>query len=301
MTRGYPLCALGGKTMETARGSTITRFDRIALALLFTVVGLLIIVVFSPWHPQLDRVPDYVGRVALCAGLGIAARAVRRSARYSRYGEVAIGLFILALTVTLDRILSIYLVDFLGVTDEVPSGWAIPKLHEALIVFGAIILFTRLTGGSLGSIYLQRGRQKLGLIIGLIAFAVGAAGGIPTAGLLFNAPDLTMARVLPWVPWLLIYVLANGALEELMFRGLFLKKLRPFFGAFGANLLIAVVFTLLHKGAFYTSDEYLFLAITFPLALVWGYLMQKTDAAWASILFHAGFDIPIMLGIFANL
>jgi membrane protease YdiL (CAAX protease family) len=287
--------------MERTRLSSGGWFERVALGLLFTAIGLLIIVVFSPWHPQLARVSDYIGRIVLCACLGIAAWAVRRSARLARFGEVATGLFILALTVTLDRILSIYLVDYLGVSDEAISGWAIPKAQEALIVFGAVILFTRLTGGSLGSIYLQRGRLKLGLIIGLIAFAVGAAGGIPTAGLLFNAPDLTMARVLPWVPWLLIYVLANGALEELMFRGLFLRKLRPFFGAFGANLLIAIVFTLLHKGAFYTTEEYLFLAITFPLALAWGYLMQRTDAAWASILFHAGFDIPIMLGIFANL
>jgi hypothetical protein len=29
--------------------------------------------------------------------------------------------------------------------------------------------------------------------------------------------------------------------------------------------------------------------------------MQKTDAVWASILFHAGTDIPIFLGIFSAL
>jgi membrane protease YdiL (CAAX protease family) len=51
----------------------------------------------------------------------------------------------------------------------------------------------------------------------------------------------------------------------------------------------------------YTADQYLFLAILFPLALAWGYIMQKTDSLWGSILFHAGMDIPIMLGIFSNL
>jgi len=45
----------------------------------------------------------------------------------------------------------------------------------------------------------------------------------------------------------------------------------------------------------------IFLAVLVPLALAWGYLMQKTDSIWASILFHAGMDIPIMLGIFSNL
>ncbi|MFO7695889.1 MAG: CPBP family intramembrane glutamic endopeptidase [Anaerolineae bacterium] len=287
--------------MERERLSTGGRVERVVLALAFTAIGLLIIVVFSPWHPQLDRIPDYVGRIALCVVLGLTAQVMRRSERHARYGALAFGLFTLALAVTLDRILSIYLLDFLGVSDAAPSGWAILKAHEMLVVFVVIILCTRLYGEGLGAIYLQRGRLRLGLLIGGVAFAVGAAGAIPTAGLLFNAPGLTVARVLPWLPWLLTYVLANGALEELMFRGLFLQKLRPFFGAFGANLLIAIVFTLLHTGAFYTSEEYIFLALTFPLALVWGYLMQKTDAAWASILFHAGFDIPIMLGIFANL
>jgi membrane protease YdiL (CAAX protease family) len=99
----------------------------------------------------------------------------------------------------------------------------------------------------------------------------------------------------------LIFVLANGTLEELLFRGLFLRKLEPFVGKFLSNLLTALVFTVLHRGAFYTSDEAIFLAVTFPLALVWGYVMQKTDGIWGSILFHAGMDIPIILGIFWGL
>ena len=89
--------------------------------------------------------------------------------------------------------------------------------------------------------------------------------------------------------------------EELMFRGLFLRKLEPFLGRFLSNLMIAVVFTLIHQGATYTSSQLMFLAVTFPLALLLGYLAQKTDALWASILLHAGMDIPIMLGIFSNL
>ncbi len=29
--------------------------------------------------------------------------------------------------------------------------------------------------------------------------------------------------------------------------------------------------------------------------------MQKTDSIWGSVLFHAGMDIPVMVGIFSNL
>jgi len=118
---------------------------------------------------------------------------------------------------------------------------------------------------------------------------------------MFNAKDLALARIQPWIPWILIYVLANAAMEEILFRGLFLRKLQPFLGKFFSNFLIAFVFTFLHGTVNYAADQFIFAVIVFPLALLWGYLMQKTEGVWGSILFHAGMDIPIMLGIFSNL
>jgi membrane protease YdiL (CAAX protease family) len=140
----------------------------------------------------------------------------------------------------------------------------------------------------------------LGLIIGLIAFFIFVIGAIPMASL-FNARDLGLARVIPLIPWILMYVLANGSMEELLFRGLFLRKLQPLLGSFLSIFVIAFIFTGLHSWVSYTADQRLFLAVTFPLALALGYIMQKTDSIWGSILFHAGMDIPIMLGIFSGL
>ena len=68
-------------------------------------------------------------------------------------------------------------------------------------------------------------------------------------------------------------------------------------GVFASNLLMAIVFTLMHTGVEYTSDALLFLAILLPLALAWGSIMQKTDSLWGSVLFHAGTDIPVIIGI----
>ena len=191
--------------------------------------------------------------------------------------------------------------DSLGIHGDTPVSFTLLKLNESAVVVCSVILFTRMSGGRLGSIYVQKGNLRLGLIIGLIALFIAAAGSIPMATLLFNYQDLTLARIIPWIPWLLIIVLANATQEEILFRGLFLRKLQPFFGKFLSNLLIVFVFTLLHKGITYTSNDILFLVILFPLGLAWGYIMQKTDGVWGSILFHAGTDIPIFLGIFSNL
>jgi membrane protease YdiL (CAAX protease family) len=119
--------------------------------------------------------------------------------------------------------------------------------------------------------------------------------------LLFGAQDLQIQEVLLWTPWILIFVAGNAFNEELLFRGLFMQKYSPFVGRFCSNLVIAVPFALHHTGVAYAADTMIFLAILVPLALLWGYLMQKTGSLWGSVLFHAGTDIPIVLGVFSTL
>ena len=275
--------------------------ERIFLAILFAAIGLLIMVVFSPWHPLLDRVNDYLGRIALISILLIALWVFRSKKHYINHRQILIGLFIMAVAVSLDWVFGLYLIDSLSIKDNTPAGFALLKLNECMVIVCVIVIFTRLSGSSLGSIYIQKGNLKLGLIIGLGTFLLAAAGSIPMANSLFKGQALEFSRIIPWIPWILIFVLANATMEEILFRGLFLRKLEPFYGKFISNFLIAVVFTGLHLFASYTSDQYLFIAILFPLALAWGYIMQKTDGVWGSILFHAGMDIPIILGIFSTL
>jgi membrane protease YdiL (CAAX protease family) len=40
--------------------------------------------------------------------------------------------------------------------------------------------------------------------------------------------------------------------------------------------------------------------MAFAFGLIAGYLMQNTDAIWASALFHAGADTLIVIGMFAG-
>jgi membrane protease YdiL (CAAX protease family) len=286
--------------MKNSQVSKQEWMERIVLGVVFMALGSLIMMVFNPWELQLSRMNDYLGRIGLIVFLVAVFALVQRSAHFGKYSAIIYGLLILTIAFSLDRILGIYLIEYLGVTDHTPAGWAIPKLQECIVVVGVVILFTRMAGNSLGSIYIQKGNLRLGLTIGLLTFSLAAAGSIPMATL-FQAQNLSIERIIPWIPWVLIFVLANASMEEILFRGLFLRKLDPFFGKWIPNLMIAIVFTLMHRLANYTSDQVIFLAVLFPLALAWGYLMQKTDAVWASILFHAGMDIPIILGIFSNL
>jgi len=275
--------------------------ERAALALVFVIFGSLIYLVFSPLRPLLDGVGDYLGRIGLIAMLLVAVLLVNRSDRTKKYGQVLLGLLIMAIAVSLDWILAVYLLEHLGINSNTPTGIALIKLNEFFVVVSIVIPLTLLSGGTLGSIYIQKGNLKQGLFVGGAAFCLAAAGSTWMAGSLFKGQNLTLDRIVGWLPWVLIFVLANAAQEELMFRGLFLRKLQPFFGKFLSNALVVFVFTLVHQGVNYTSNELSFLAIVTLLAFAWGYLTQKTDSIWGSILFHAGMDIPVILGIFSNL
>jgi membrane protease YdiL (CAAX protease family) len=274
--------------------------ENIFLGLLFIGMGALIIITFSALRPTLEPVQDYLGRIGLIVLLFVATWLVRKSPRFEKYGQVLVGLLILAAVVSLDWVFSVYVMDKLGLTGRTPMSFALIKLNECVVVVVSVILLTRLAGGSLGSIYIQKGNLKQGLTIGLISFLVCVAGSVPMALLMFKSGDLGLVRILPWIPWLLLACLANGAQEELLFRGLFLGKLQPFFGKFMSSFLIAFVFTFLHKSVGYTLNDFAFLLVLVPLALAWGYITQKTDSLWGSILFHAGTDIPVFLSIFSR-
>jgi membrane protease YdiL (CAAX protease family) len=139
------------------------------------------------------------------------------------------------------------------------------------------------------------------LRIRIAAFILFAAGSIPISELFFGGRDLQVGRVLTWATWILIFVVGNAFNEEILFRGLFLKKYSPFLGRFLSNLVIAIPFALHHAGVSYSPGTLMFLAILLPLALAWGFVTQKTDSLWGSILFHAGTDIPVVLSLFSTL
>lgn len=287
--------------MENHHVSLKELWERTILAALFMAFGMLIYIIFSPLRPMLKSTADYLGRIGLTAGLLMIVWLAGRNEHLRPYRSLVLGLLIMSVATSLDWVFANYLLEHIRLNTQTPSGMALMKLNEFFIVATTIITLTLLTGGRLGSIYIQKGNLKEGLLVGGIAFCLAAAASPWMAEYLFKGQNLTSERIIIWLPWVLIFALANAAQEELLFRGLFLGKLEPFFGKFISNALIVFVFTLVHQGVNYTSDQLGFLAVLALLAFAWGYLMQKTDSIWGSVLFHAGMDIPVILGILSNL
>lgn len=218
--------------------------------------------------------------------------------KFKSYWQILFAFFIAALALFID-----FLVNFPAST---PSGFLIDMLVSASIIATVIIILTKASRNSLGSIFLKRGNLKLGVTIGLIGFFIFAIAAIPVAQFMFNGQNLSLDRVVAWLPWILPIVILNGIREELLYRGLFLKKFQTKLGPRASNVLQAIVFSLSHSVAgvglnSYTPFIWALVIFTLVLGLAWGYIMQRTDSVIGSVLFHAGTDIPVFIGIFSNL
>lgn len=264
------------------------------------VVGLVLEAMVFAILPLSARLP--INRLLyLHAGLTVlllvAALLLRRSEGGRKFWQVFYVLFVAGVAILLSTLFSERLLDVFGFASGSPSWIAFAKLSESLWRVIPILVLMMVIGADRSSLYLSRGKLGLGLAVGVAAF-VGFAGlaFIPLAkqaGMLNKLLSLT--------PWILIFVLANGFMEELLYRGLFLKRFEPFLGKGLSNLLTASVFTLSHVQVTYMADVFKFLLVVFPLALIWGYLMQKTDSLWGSVLFHAGADCMIIFAIYASM
>lgn len=246
--------------------------------------------------------------LGLSALLLLLAILAKRSQNLNKYWEIPFAFFVFTIAgFASDAMISPLQSAFLQyVVHEAPTannplatsvvGTVLAQLFGTLCLVVPIILLTRASGSDLKSIFLAKPRNRWTIIVGLgvfLLFFLATASGrtrnfIPTN-------NITPARFLALTPALLILVLCNGLREELWFRGLFLNKYGKFLGPFASNVLTAIIFTSFHVQVQYSSSLPLFLAIALVQALVLGYLMQKSGSLLASVIFHAGSDIPIFL------
>ena len=116
---------------------------------------------------------------------------------------------------------------------------------------------------------------------------------MPRRGL---SPGATLGRpgeqLVARLPWALLFSLTNGLMEELWFRGLFLRRFADLVGAGGAIVVTALVFTVSHAASSYMNpaEAVMFQIILLPMALLFGFLMHRTDNVWGAALYHAGSD-----------
>ena len=231
---------------------------------------------------------------------------VRKREPMGKFWRVAFALAIFTIAMSLANELGRALGELILPPSNAMSALTFYWFLQTLLPAAAIILLTRISGDGLGSLYLKRGNLKSGLIIGIGAFLIISVVSFSPLGInaITHDPTLTFGDILPWIPWIVGSVLCNGFREEILFRGLFLKKFDAVLGKRMGNILQTLFFALPHFGVAYATRFYGNVGVilaTFIIGLTMGYLTRKTDSLLAPSLVHAGLDIIVWLGIFASL
>lgn len=265
---------------------------KIVISMVLLVCGLLVFVFGTNYYSVFPTNDSQSYRAILAAIFLSAALVLRRNETSEQYSQIAYAFFIATVAFFITSLtagIRDSLLSAISVPLNTPRHLALAKVFESLLVVSVILILTALWREDLGSLYIKKGRLGLGLFVGFSLLAINTATGIVTGATLGHAGDELIARL----PWALLFSLANGLMEELWFRGLFLRRFASVVGVVGSIIVTSVVFTVSHAAASYMNpiEAILFQVIIFPMALLFAYLMYKSDNLWGSVLYHAGSDI----------
>ena len=264
--------------------------------LLFFVVEAMVfaIVPLSPYLPKSALLFFHAG---LTTTLLVVALLLQRSERGKQYWSVCYAFFVAGAAVLLSGLFADDLLRLAGLTVTTPQGIAVAKFSESILRVVPILALMPIVGFDWRSMYLNKGRIGIWLTVGIAAFIIfPIIAYLPLAG-----QEGVLSKLLSLSPWILLFVLSNAFMEELLFRGLLLKRFEPFLGKGLSNFLTAIVFTLIHTQVTYAPQMLQFLLIILTLSLVWGYLIQKTESLWGAVLFHAAGDCLIIFAAYASM
>ena len=235
-------------------------------------------------------------KVALPLFLLLSTAVCGRVERLRPWKPVCLALLAASCGFLLAWVLSDRILAALGVTPRSVPGVAMAKLVESVLIVVAVLLVARAGGMSQGDLYLKRGNVRAWLPIGIATFGAFLAIFLWQSSQRGSRRRRCSAGPRGFV----VFVFANAFMEELHFRGLLLRPFEGQLGVGGANLCIALFFTLAHAPVKYVPNIVPFLVVLFALAWAWGFIIQRTEALWGAVLFHAGADLLIVMGIFAT-
>ena len=265
---------------------------RLVVSLCLLLAGLAIFVLGSPYYDVFPTNRSQIYLLALTLCFLAASFALKRHRSLARYAPSAYGLFIASAALLF---LSTGLLELRRGVLTPLQDLALDKVSQFLHVVPVILALTLVARNDLKSIYIARGKLKAGLIFGGVSFLLwaGLAYWLQSGSGAFgpvNAGAILLA---------LVWAFANSIMEELWFRAVFLKRYEKVIGRLAAILVTSVVFGVSHLNVTYEfpGGSVVFGVVVFVLGIVSAYSIYKTDSLIGVVLFHAGYDLTIIVPV----
>ena len=174
------------------------------------------------------------------------------------------------------------------------SGFAYTMVISTFFVCTPVILGWLISGRGAAAIFLQADPKRLGLITGLMGLLLFGGYGVFQA----LSQGLAVNALLRAIPLMLLFSLANGFREELVYRAVFLKGFQENIGTAAAITVTTIVFALAHLNVSYMPpDQVIFAVVLMIIGIVGSLVMIKTGSMIGAVVFHAGADFLLLLGM----
>jgi membrane protease YdiL (CAAX protease family) len=267
--------------------------NKTVCSIMFLLVGLVVFFVNMTFKSIIQPPILLILQLSITAVLALLCFIFKKKGQ-AAYQDTAFSF--LAASVALTTV-SLFSIEKFGVAINTPHGIALAKLTDSAIIVAVIVFLFRFSKHGFDSIYIAKGRLALGITIGLVTFT-----GMVLLGPTKPGNEHCFGVLIAYLPWILLFVFPNAIMEELLFRGIFLKKMIPLIGAPLAILVTSLVFALAHIQATYQAPSQIigFVTIVFILGTLWGSTMYKTNSLIAPVLFHAGADVLIIIDVFKS-
>jgi membrane protease YdiL (CAAX protease family) len=261
------------------------------ISFLLATGGLGVFVFGSPYYSVFDTNRNQLYLIIVSAVLLVTALVIKGSASFNKYWSMPYALFI-ASCATIFLNTGILNIPYNGSNDLIDL--ALDKFGQFSHIVPVILILTFMKKDSLSKIYIAKGNVKQGLKFGVTSFVIFAVLFFIQIGL--SAPTMLRPDSLLYV---CIFIFANAFMEELWFRGIFLKHYSPHIGKFASIFITSFIFGTSHINATYDfpGGAYIYGTVVFILGYIGADSMMKTDSVIGPVLFHAGYDLMIILSV----
>jgi membrane protease YdiL (CAAX protease family) len=210
---------------------------------------------------------------------------------------VFLAFFLVSVGWTLDYYLTGRIKDLLSLNNKELSGMAYTMVISTLLVSVPIIIGWLISGREFSALFIQGSEKMWGIVLGIVGLLLFGGLGI----LQSLNQGLAIKIIGAAIPLALVFSFANGFREELVYRAVFLKGFQANIGVVATIIVTTLVFTLAHIDPGYTPANLIIFAIVLVLIGVIGSLiMIKTGSLIGSVLFHAGADVLLVMGMLSS-
>lgn len=181
---------------------------------------------------------------------------------------------------------------------EVLAPFATWRVAEAFVALGTLAALLPLVGGGPAAIGLRRPSRPVGLLSVAALVVLGPIGmvlGPLLAGPFFGRVDLSVSEP-PALVSALVFAVANGVMEETIYRGSLQAWTARTTGPGIAIVGQALVFGLAHGGPDFVGSPIPVIAGMAAGGLIAGLIAWRTGSLALPIAAHVGLDIPLYYG-----